>query len=212
MRILLLILITAAFTTSTGLIYLSITNTPTTYRHNPGQHPPSHTLTEFGDFACPHCANFALRILPKLEADFLTPGLLKFEYKHYPFISPGSYTAAQAAECAKDQNAFYQFHLKVYQSSYTDTTNDILTENSLTQIASSTGLNKDLFRTCLNTSLHQDTVLKDKQLGKTMGVAGTPALFLNGDRINWSTYRDLHRTITDHLETHQSSGNQPTTP
>ena len=45
-----------------------------------------------------------------------------------------------------------------------------------------------------------------------MGVEGTPALFLNGDRINWSTYRDLHRTITEHLEIHQTSGTPTTNP
>ena len=206
MRIILFILITGLLTLSTGVIYLSISNTGPPHINDPSQHPPSHTLTEFGDFACPHCANFALQILPQLEEDFITPGLLNFQYKHYPFISPGSYTAAQAAECAKDQEAFLNYHTQLYHSSASDPSTNILTPHHLTKIAASIGLDPELFQNCLNTSEHEAKVQQDKKLGKTMGVDGTPALFLNGDRINWSTYRDLHRTITEHLELHQTSG------
>ncbi len=48
------------------------------------------TLTEFGDFRCPHCANFAFTVMPTIQKDFIDRGILNFEYRHYPFLSKES--------------------------------------------------------------------------------------------------------------------------
>lgn len=203
MRIAIIIFITTLFTLSTGLIYLSTSKTNPHPANQSGQQP-THTLTEFGDFACPHCANFALRILPELQKEFITPGLLNFQYKHYPFISPGSYIAAQAAECARDQNAFHDYHLRIYQSSVTNPTMDVLTPTFLTNLAHTAGLDTDLFQHCLTNAVHKDKVQQDKETGKKLAVNGTPALFLNGQRIRWKTYQDLHGLISGHLQEHET--------
>ena len=71
-----------------------------TLEAEPGEKP---LLTEFGDFQCPHCAGFALNILPALEHDLIETGTVRFEYRHYPFLGPESFAAAEASECARDQ-------------------------------------------------------------------------------------------------------------
>ena len=99
----------------TGIVFSSILliNNPfnpgtapgNTLKVEPGEKP---LLTEFGDFQCPHCANFALNILPALEHDLIEKGTIRFEYRHYPFLGPESFKAAEASECARDQGGILQ--------------------------------------------------------------------------------------------------------
>ena len=106
----------------TGIVFSSILliNNPfnprtapgDTLETEPGEKP---LLTEFGDFQCPHCANFALNILPALEQDLIETGTIRFEYRHYPFLGPESVSAAEASECARDQGRFNEYHLELYR-------------------------------------------------------------------------------------------------
>ena len=77
----------------------------------PGEKP---LLTEFGDFQCPHCARFALTVVPEIRRELVETGQADYEYRHYPFLGPESYAAAEAAECARDQDAFDRYHDLVY--------------------------------------------------------------------------------------------------
>ena len=89
--------------TITGIVFSSIMliNNPfnpgaapgDTLEAEPGEKP---LLTEFGDFKCPHCANFALNILPSLEQDLIETGTIRFEYRHYPFLGRESFDAARS--------------------------------------------------------------------------------------------------------------------
>ena len=85
-RLILILLILAAAMTAVT-ITLSTFSKPGSAT-NAGEKP---LLTEFGDFQCPYCANFALIILPALERDLIGPGTVQFEYRHYPFLGPESF-------------------------------------------------------------------------------------------------------------------------
>ena len=68
------------------------------------------TITEFADFNCRYCAEFALAYYPRLKQDFLHHPTVNFEFRHYPFLHESSWTAALAYECLKDQDRHEQFH------------------------------------------------------------------------------------------------------
>ena len=71
-------------------------------------------LTEFGDFQCPYCARFAVGLMPDIKRDLVDTGMVSFDYRHYPFLGPESYMAAEASECARDQDQFQQYHDQLY--------------------------------------------------------------------------------------------------
>ena len=62
------------------------------------------TLEEFGDFQCSHCAQFALGMGKQLKEDFVNTGRIHFVFRHFPFIGEESFRAAEATECARDQD------------------------------------------------------------------------------------------------------------
>ena len=151
-------------------------------------------LTEFGDFQCPHCARFALGILPQLERDLIRPGKIRFEYRHYPFLGPESFRAAEAAECARDQGEFGQYHQRIYGKLAEGYKPD---DSTLRTIAGETRMDERQFNACLDGGTKRGKILGDKEYGQALGIRGTPALFLDGRKLQWNDYRDLRRQIDE---------------
>ena len=154
-------------------------------------------LTEFGDFQCPHCARFALIVLPALERDLIGPGTVRFEYRHYPFLGPESFGAAEASECARDQERFREYHDELFQLTARD---EKLTPENLTKIAGGLELDPARFNRCLENGEKRAQVLGDREYGRSLGVRGTPALFMEGQELRWQDYRSLRQRILEQAE------------
>ena len=166
-------------------------NIPKTH---PGQPP---VFTEFGDFQCPHCANFAFRLLPKIKEELVNNGELAFEYRHYPFLGNDSVLAAQAAECARDQGKFTLYHDALFLNLVSEVPH---TRANLVETADVLQLNTEEFSECLESENTKAKVESDRQLGKALKVRGTPSLFINYTPINWSTEEDLLTTLRQHTK------------
>ena len=191
----------------TGIVFSSILliNNPfnpgtapgDTLETEPGEKP---LLTEFGDFQCPHCANFALNILPALEQDLIETGTIRFEYRHYPFLGPESVSAAEASECARDQGRFNEYHLELYRlnSKGKNYTPDLLRET-----AAEMDLDPTAFNQCLQSGVKLTRVMEDREYGRTLGVRGTPTLFINGKTIHWRNYKELREKVRKIAEKEQ---------
>ena len=154
-------------------------------------------LTEFGDFQCPHCARFAVGLMPEIKKDLIDTGTVRFEYRHYPFLGPESFMAAEASECARDQGQFQQYHDLLYLSIITQRVRSISPE-SLQETARLLSLDLGRFRSCVSARTHEDRVKQDKAYGRSLGVRGTPSLFIDGEKINWDGYQDLRDQIALH--------------
>lgn len=72
-------------------------------------------LVEYSDFQCPFCS----RVFPtvqKILSDY--DGKVLLAYKHFPLTSihPHAQKAAEASECARDQDKFWEFHDKLFET------------------------------------------------------------------------------------------------
>ena len=166
----------------------------------------SPLLTEFGDFQCPHCGRFAMGILPQLERDLISHGLVRFEYRHYPFLGEESWRAAEAAECARDQGQFGGYHQMVYEKI---ARGGGLNDEILKLAAEEMGLETGSFNRCLDGGHNRGRVQEDLEYGKALGIRGTPTLFLNGRELRWADYGDLLRQITEVVLAEDRSGPPP---
>ena len=72
------------------------------------------TVLEYSDFQCPFCSR-AFPTIQQVLKDYGSKVL--FAYKHFPLssIHPNAQKAAEAAECAKDQGKFWEFHDKLFE-------------------------------------------------------------------------------------------------
>ena len=71
------------------------------------------TIVEYSDFQCPYCSR-AFPTVEQVMKDY--NGKVRLVYKHFPLISihPHAQKAAEAAECAKAQGKFWEFHDKLF--------------------------------------------------------------------------------------------------
>ena len=73
------------------------------------------TIVEYSDFQCPFCE----RVFPTIQKVLSDYGdKIVLAYKYYPLVSihPRAEITAEAAECAKDQGKFWEFHDQLFQS------------------------------------------------------------------------------------------------
>ena len=155
---------------------------------------PLVTLEEFGDFQCSHCAQFALGMGKQLKKDFVDKGRINFVFRHFPFIGEESFRAAEATECARDQDKFWEYHDTVFEN-WNGVNKGAYSDDNLKGFASSLQLDRDAFDSCLDGGKYRGKVEEDFQLGERMGVDSTPSLFLQGRRIQVADYSELAALI-----------------
>jgi len=132
------------------------------------------TMIEFSDFQCPYCARFFRDTLPLILGNY--GDRVRFVYRDFPLTSIHSLAqkAAEAAECADDQGAFWKYHDLLFENQ------SALDEESLKGYAASLGLDTVAFNDCLTSGKYTAEVRKDVQDGLAAGVQGVPTFFING--------------------------------
>jgi len=138
----------------------------------PGDAPV--TLVEYADFECPYCGQ-AEPIVRELLADF---GDIRYVWRHLPLrdVHPNAQLAAEAAEAAARQGAFWDMHdlLLRHQGA--------LLAPDLTTYAEGLGLDVTRFMSDLRRHAGAARVAQDVNSADLSGVSGTPTFFLNGRR------------------------------
>ena len=155
---------------------------------------PLVTLEEFADFQCSHCVQFALGIGKQIKEDFVETGKIRFVFRHFPFIGPESFRAAEATECAADQNKFWEYHDTVFEN-WQGAEEGHFSDHNLKLFASSLQLDRNAFDSCLDGRKYRGKVEADLRRGQQLGVRGTPSLFLNGEKLTPSSNEELVRLI-----------------
>ena len=155
---------------------------------------PLVTLEEFGDFQCSHCAQFALGMGRQLKKDFVSKGRIHFVFRHFPFIGEESFRAAEATECASDQDKFWEYHDTVFEN-WKGVNQGAYSDDNLKGFATRLQLDRDAFDSCLDSGKYRGKVEEDLHLGERLGVNSTPSLFLQGRRIQAADYNELAQLI-----------------
>ena len=134
------------------------------------------TIVEFSDFQCPYCGQFFKTTEPQIFEKYVKTGKVRFVYRDFPLssIHPMAQKAAEAAECAHEQDKFWQYHDHIFENQ------SKLSEENFKKWAGELGLNTAQFAACLDSGKYADEVEKDLNDGIQLGVTGTPTNFVNG--------------------------------
>jgi protein-disulfide isomerase len=131
------------------------------------------TLIEFSDYECPFCRKWHMEVFGRIREDY--PDQVRFVFRDFPLTSlhPNAVPAAEAANCANEQDAFWEFNEKLFNG-------EILSEDIYKQYAQELELDTDAFEECISDGRYNDEVMADYQYASTLGVQSTPTFFLNG--------------------------------
>jgi Na+/H+ antiporter NhaA len=132
------------------------------------------TLVEYGDFECPYCGR-AEPVIRELLRDF---GDLRYVWRHLPLndVHPHTQMAAEAAEAAAEQGAFWEMYELLL------TRQDALEEPDLLAYAEELGLDLERFRGDLEGHSGASRIAEDVDGADMSSVSGTPTFFINGRR------------------------------
>jgi len=148
------------------------------------------TIIEFSDYQCPFCRRWHDEVYEQLLAAY--PGKIKFVYRNLPLTSIHSdaQSAAEAAMCAGEQNAYWQFHDKLLSS-------EILGTGAYTQYAQDLNLDMLAFDACVTTQKYKDAIQADSDFALNLGVRSTPTFFINGLAIVGAQPLDVFKQVID---------------
>ena len=132
------------------------------------------TVVEYGDFECPYCGQ-AEPVVRELRRDFTD---VRYVWRHVPLndVHPHAQLAAEAAEAAADQGAFWEMHDLLLDNQ------DALQPDDLVAYAKLLGLDVERFTNSLREHTGAGRVAEDIDSADLSGVTGTPTFFINSRR------------------------------
>jgi Na+/H+ antiporter NhaA len=133
------------------------------------------TLVEYGDYECPYCGQAEV-VVRELLLSFGDD--LRYVWRHLPLndVHSNAQLAAEAAEAAAAQGAYWEMHDKLLEHQ------DEIAPRDLGRYAAELGLDLDRFWDELRRHEHAGRVADDVGSADASGVAGTPTFFVNGKR------------------------------
>jgi protein-disulfide isomerase len=137
------------------------------------------TIVEFSDYECPFCERFYSQTYSQIKSEYVDTGKVKLIFRDFPLgFHQNAQKAAEAAECAEEQDKYYEMHDKLFENGVTGGVTTFKT------YAEQIGLDQNEFDVCLDSGAMADEVAKDMRDGQAAGVKGTPAFFINGELVS----------------------------
>jgi protein-disulfide isomerase len=132
------------------------------------------TIIEFSDYECPYCRQWHEAVYHRLFETY--PDQVRLVYRDFPLYSvhPNAVPAAEAADCANEQGAFWDYHDKLFGMELG------LSSEAYQQYAEELDLDMDAFNTCVETRKYREEVQADYTFASNLGVRSTPTFFVNG--------------------------------
>ena len=146
------------------------------------------TIVMFTDFQCPACS----RTHPVLKQALARYGdKVRLVVRDFPLesIHPNAFEAALAANAAKAQGKFMEYGEILYRNQ------EALDKASLVKYAGELGLNVKQFELDFSDPKTAAEVRKDLVDGQTLGIGGTPTIFVNGVKVHKLSLRGFRSAI-----------------
>jgi protein-disulfide isomerase len=130
------------------------------------------TIAEFSEFQCPFC----LKVGPTIKKiEDVYKGQVRIVWKHLPLsMHKNAVDAALAAEAARSQNKFWEYHDKLFANQ------DKLEVESLKQYAKELQLDMERFEIDRLNPENRKKVEADMAEARALGINSTPSFFING--------------------------------
>ena len=160
-----------------------------------GQNDAKITIIAYESLTCSHCADFHNNIYPLLKKEFIDPGLVKIEFRHFP-LDIVALNASKISQCKQDQS------LEIMMSLYSDQqawikgkTIEEANEN-LKKFVKNKNFTLD-FEKCISDKKIEDFVLSDRIEGtKKFEINSTPTIIINGKKFEKTlNYKNLKKSL-----------------
>jgi protein-disulfide isomerase len=169
-----------------------------------GATEPLVTIVEFSDFTCSACRQFQAALGDVLRE---YGDEVRLVYRYFPLAPDGKpLVAALAAECSRQQEAFWPMHDALFANART-----LEGEEDVKRLAGELGLDPELFERCLASDEARAAVEADAAAGRSYGVEATPTVFVNGRRIRGAVSAAFLNQLIEGFKARQEEEGQQAT-
>ena len=131
------------------------------------------TIIEFSDYECPFCKRSNDQVISKIDEEYIKEGKVKFVFRDFPLgFHKQAIPAAVAANCAGEQDKYWEVHDFLFQSK------NNVNQAAVLNAAESLGLDKAKLEACMKDPSKEEEVKSDMAEGQKYGVRGTPSYFI----------------------------------
>ncbi len=163
-----------------------------------GQGNAKISMVEFGDYHCGYCRLYELETFPRLKAEFVDTGKVRYAYRHTVSVG-GEQTVAvsNAALCVAEQGKFWAFHSLMFaqQARWEPVAPGPALNSTLASLSSQTGANSEQVTSCLAAQRHSKVVQDDITAAAGFGISGTPSFVINGYMFSGALPYEVYKEI-----------------
>jgi len=137
------------------------------------------TVVEFSDYQCPACAQHNREVQPAVDERYVSAGKVRWVHKHAPLaMHPRAVAAAVAAECAGEQNRYWQMHAQLFRTVDQWSAETVDVDAALQKVAAAVKppLDAKRFARCLDSRAAAERVIADLYDGQ--GQSQTTPMFV----------------------------------
>ncbi|KEO54530.1 DsbA family protein [Thioclava pacifica] len=165
-----------------------------------GQEDAPVTVIEYASYTCPHCADWHTEEFPKLKADYIDTGKVKFIQREVYFDKFGLW-AGLIAQCGGDMK-YYAIANMLYDKQREwigDGKQQTIVDN-LHKIGLQAGLTKDQVTTCMNDEKRAEQLVATYQQNASADkIDATPSFIINGTKYSNMSWSDFKKILDDDL-------------
>jgi protein-disulfide isomerase len=131
------------------------------------------TIVEVSDYHCPFCRRHRQQTQPRLEADYVATGKVRYTFIDFPIeqLHPGAFRAHEAANCAGDQGKYWEMNARLFEEPTRE-------DARLVEQAQRIGLDAGVFRACLDAGKYATPVRASVARMADLGIASTPTFLI----------------------------------
>jgi protein-disulfide isomerase len=152
------------------------------------------TVIEYGSLTCPHCAAFDQSLFPRLKAEYVDSGKIRFVFRDFP-RDRVDLQAFQLAHCEHGRGFWPLIELLFQNQPSWLKARDL--HAALLPLAQQAGLPAASARACLADPSLAAASAAAGDAGSKAGVSSTPTFFVNGQKIALWSYEDWQKALKE---------------
>ena len=137
-------------------------------------------ISEYADYQCPFCADFATVQFPAIRQQLIQTGLVRWRFRDFPLnMHSHSRVAAHAVACADEQGKFWEMHTTIFdhQSEWSGLRD---ASGRFKSYAQQIGLDVGKYDACMSSAKYAGRIQASLDEGTRLGVNATPTFLIGG--------------------------------
>ena len=153
----------------------------------------------FSSLTCPHCADFHIKVVPKLKREYIDSGKAQIIFIDFP-LDEAAFNAAKLLHCS-DKEKQMKFLDTIYetQNRWVNGSNINDINNNLKKIVKNLGISSVQFDKCLIDEVISDKILNNRiEANKKYSINSTPTIIINEKKLEGSAnFKNIKKKIEE---------------